>query len=183
VYIFSDIIPPQDFSGSRNTQSVRHFSRLRSRHFAAGRGQPIVAAALRAYFGVLPPINLLDQLSLKERLDGTIQGSGPKAKTSASLLLNLAHDCVSVQVAIGEGKHNLERGGGQRIKFSFWHGYSMIDISMNDCTVARSYLSNRPWILLDCVAEKILEVNRLHAGLGTGISKYSSTEFSVIVDA
>ena len=38
--------------------------------------------------------------------------SRPKAKTSASLLLNLPHDCVSVQVAIGEGKHNLERGGG-----------------------------------------------------------------------
>jgi hypothetical protein len=64
------------------------------------------------YFDVLGPINLLDQLSLKERLDGTIQRSWSKTKASASLLLNLPHDCISVQIAIGEGKHNLKRSGG-----------------------------------------------------------------------
>jgi hypothetical protein len=50
--------------------------------------------------------------------------------------LNLPHDCVSVQVAGSQGKHDLERSGGQRIKFSSWHSYSMIDISMNDCSSA-----------------------------------------------
>jgi hypothetical protein len=38
-----------------------------------------------------------------------------------------------VQFASGQGKHYLERNGRQRIKFSFWHSPSMIDISMNDC--------------------------------------------------
>src|SRR5580692_8379725 len=129
-YIFSDIIPPQDFSGSRNAQNVRHLLGFRSRQFAAGHGQPVIALSA---FGFRGPIDLLDQLSLEERLDGAIQGSRPKAKTSASLLLDLPHDCISVQFAGGQGKHYLERNGRQRIKFSFRHSPSMIDISMNDC--------------------------------------------------
>jgi hypothetical protein len=63
------------------------------------------------FVGVPGPLDLLDQLSLKQSLDGTIQSSRPQAQTSAGLLLNLPHDCVSVQVAIGECEHNLERSG------------------------------------------------------------------------
>jgi hypothetical protein len=37
-----------------------------------------------------------------------------------------------VQLAGGQGEHNLECGCGERIEFSFWHSSSMIDISMND---------------------------------------------------
>src|SRR6202034_3218728 len=78
-------------------------------------------------------VDLLDQLSLKECLDGTIQGSRSNAQPSASLLFNRAHNCIPVQIAGGQGKHNLECNGGERIKFSFWHSHSMIDVSMSDC--------------------------------------------------
>jgi hypothetical protein len=112
MYIFSDIVPPQNFSGSCNTQNIRHLFRLQTRQLASGCGQPVIAPALSGCFEVFASINLLDQLSLKDRLDGTIKRSWSKPKASAGLLLNLPHDCVSVQVATGEGKHNLEGSGG-----------------------------------------------------------------------
>jgi hypothetical protein len=93
------------------------------------------------HFGVLGSIDLLNQLSLNERLDGAIQGSRTETKTPPGLSLNLPHDCIPVKVALGQSKHDLERGGGQRIKSSLWHRSSMIDISMNDCTAEFSGLS------------------------------------------
>jgi hypothetical protein len=48
------------------------------------------------YFDVLGPLDLLDQLSLKERLDRAVQRSRAKAQASAGLLFNLAHYGVSV---------------------------------------------------------------------------------------
>src|SRR5271156_116335 len=109
-YIFSDIIPPQDFAGSSNTQNVGHLLGFRSRQFASGAGQPVVAATFLPVFGFLRPVNLLDQLSLKERLDRRVQSSRPKPQASTGLLFNLPHDGVAVKVATGERKQDLERG-------------------------------------------------------------------------
>ena len=77
-----------------------------------GFSQPVIAAVLRAYFDVLGPINLLDQVFLKERFGWNHTVFPAKTKTSARPLFNLANDCVSVQVAIGEGKQDLECCGG-----------------------------------------------------------------------
>jgi hypothetical protein len=93
-------------------------------------------------FSVSSLFNLLDEFFFEQALDGAIQGSGAQPHASAGLLLDLAHDAVTVQIFVGQGEQNLKGSRGQWIEFSFWHICSTIDISMSDYIRAHAWLSN-----------------------------------------
>jgi hypothetical protein len=83
-------------------------------------------------FGIFAWSELVDQLGFQQSLDGAIKRAWAKTQAAASLVGDLPHDAVAVEVFACEGEKDLESGGRERIEFAFWHKRSIISISIID---------------------------------------------------
>jgi hypothetical protein len=82
-------------------------------------------------------------------LDRAIKGAGTETNPSTSQFRDIAHDSITVKVAVRQGKQNVERGGGQRVELASWHNQSPLnDISINEHSLENPYYQVR------AVAEK-----------------------------
>src|SRR5215510_13845897 len=70
-------------------------------------------------------------------MDRTVQGSRAEPHAAVSLLGDLPHDGVAMEIFLREREQDLKRSGRERVKFSFRHNNSMFDISINDYTCDR----------------------------------------------
>ena len=83
--------------------------------------EAVEAPALVVQGRVFARFAFLNQLGFQERLDGTIQGAGAEPHAAASLLSDLAHNGVTMEIFAGEREKNLEGGGWKRVELLFWH--------------------------------------------------------------
>jgi hypothetical protein len=71
----------------------------------------VITASLSGSALIWAVIKLLNETSFEQSFERTVQCSGPQAHAATCLLLDLAHDRVTVPVFTGEGEQNVKGSG------------------------------------------------------------------------
>src|SRR5258708_7632646 len=111
----------QNAFGPRDAEQLGQLFSFGARKFTAGRAQVIKAAAFYAAPRVGALIKFLNEARSEQSLKGSIQSAGAQAHATVCLLLDMAHDCVSMEVFTRQSEQDVEGDCGQRIEFSSWH--------------------------------------------------------------
>jgi len=71
--------------------------------------------------GIFARVEFLNEFCFEKRLQRVVERAGTEAHSAGSLVGDVAHDGVAVEVVSGEGQEDLESGGRERGEFLFWH--------------------------------------------------------------